>query len=119
MIRPIEPDKSHGGIIIPDPQKRTNTNTLGRGIVMDIGPPALTPLRWVPCHLCEEWDGSDACEDCHGERGEWRGGVEVPIDFKIGDEVLHVGQHVSRDSWNNGERVRYCSVEEVQCVIDP
>jgi co-chaperonin GroES (HSP10) len=101
MIRPIEPDKSHGGIIIPDPQKRTNANTLGRGIVLDIGPPALTPLRW------------DA------DANEWRGGVEIPTDFKIGDEVLHVGQHVSRDSWNDGERVRYCAVEEVQCVIEP
>jgi co-chaperonin GroES (HSP10) len=90
MIRPIEPDRSHGGIIIPDPQKRTNANTLGRGIVLAMGPPALS-----------------------------KKGVEVPPNFKVGDEVLHIGQHVSRDSWNNGERVRYCAQEEVQCVIEP
>ena len=132
MLRPIEPDKSHGGIIIPDPQKRTNTNTLGRGVVLAMGEPALTPLRWDSCDAC---DGTGSvvvektmvgelrgrCPECEANGGTWKGGVEIPPHFKIGDEVFHVGQHVSRDNIHpeTGERVRYCAQEEVQCVLEP
>ena len=103
MIAPDEPAKTDGLVIIPDTarDKRTNYNTLGIGVVRMIGPPALTPMRW----------------DAGAQ--EWKGGTEVPTQFKVGDRVRYVGQHVSRLSCWDGEDVAFCSVEEVQCVIEP
>lgn len=103
MLRPEKEPLTQGNILIPDTarDKRENKNSLGIGVVLDMGPPALTPLRW----------DSDA--------QEWRGGVEVPYDFKIGDRVRHIGQHISRRGEWADEDVVFCSQEEVQCVIDP
>lgn len=92
LIRPIFETRTHGGIIVPDDavDKRTNQNTLGRGVVVMMGPPAL-----------DEY------------------GNECPPGFAVGDEVLHVGQHVSREVIWGGEKLRACSQEEVQAVIEP
>jgi co-chaperonin GroES (HSP10) len=84
------------GLVMPDsakfdPRRERNQNSLGRGIVIAMGPPMLTAK-----------------------------GVEVPPEFAVGDEILHVGQHVSRSYvWEDGEIVRACGQEEVCGVIDP
>jgi len=82
------------GLVMPDtlqfdPRKERNQNSLGRGVVVAMGPPA---------------------------RDKW--GAERDPDFRVGDEVLHVGQHVSRLYTWNGEQVRACSQEEVCAVIE-
>ena len=91
LIRPTIETTSHGGIVIPDTARdaRTNQNTLGRGIVVAMGPPAL-----------DKWNR------------------ETEPGFAIGDEVLHVGQHVSREVIWGGEKLRACAQEEVQAVIE-
>ena len=92
MVRPTVIAKTHGGIIIPETarDKRDNRASLGRGIVVLVGPPAYTK----------------------------HGGALVPQEFKVVDDVLYVGQHVSRKVMWNGEEVAMCSQEEVQAVIE-
>lgn len=72
-----------------DPRTRKNQNSLGRGVVIAMGPPA---------------------------RDRW--GREVVPGFREGDEVLHIGQHISRDVVWNGETCRACSQEEVCAVLE-
>ena len=82
------------GLVMPDtakfdPRTQKNQNSLGRGIVVAMGPPA---------------------------RDKW--GREVVRGFSVGDEVLHIGQHKSRDVEWNGEMCRACSQEEVCAVLE-
>lgn len=72
-----------------DPRKEKNQNSLGRGVVVAMGPPAF-----------DKW------------------GRESEPGFGVGDEVLHIGQHVSRLYRWNGEECRACSQEEVCGVIE-
>lgn len=117
MIKPEPEPLAQGNIIIPDTarDKRENKNSLGIGVVLAMGPPALTPLRW-DAGVC---DGTCALDGTGCTHGTWRGGVEVPYGFKIGDRVRHIGQHVSRRGEWADEEVVFCSQEEVQCVIEP
>lgn len=82
------------GLVMPDtakfdPRTQKNQNSLGRGIVVAMGPPA---------------------------RDKW--GREVVPGFREGDEVLHIGQHVSREVMWEGEPCRACSQEEVCAVLE-
>ena len=82
------------GLVMPDTlafdaRNEKNQNSLGRGIVVAMGPPART-----------------------------KKGVEIPPGFKVGDEVIHIGQHLSRLYQWNGEECRACSQEEVCGVIE-
>lgn len=82
------------GLVMPDalqfdPRRERNQNSLGRGIVIAMGPPAL---------------GEDGREKVPG--------------FRVGDEVLHIGQHKSRNVMWNGEECRACSQEEVCAVLE-
>lgn len=130
MLRPEPEPLTQGNIIIPDTarDKRENKNSLGIGVVLALGPPALTPRRWSSCESCNgsgggpfgpSWKDNPICAACNGEGGQWRGGVEVPYDFKVGDRVRHIGQHISRRGEWADEEVVFCSQEEVQCVIEP
>ena len=81
------------GLVMPDtlafdPRAERNQNSLGRGVIVAMGPPAL-----------DKW------------------GVERAPDFAVGDEVLHIGQHKSRDVMWNGEPCRACAQEEVCAVV--
>jgi co-chaperonin GroES (HSP10) len=83
------------GLVLPDtakfdPRQQRNQNSLGRGIVVAMGPPA---------------------------RDKW--GVERAPAFAVGSEVLFIGQHVSRLYMWNGEELRACSQEEVCAVVEP
>ena len=100
IIRPTGSSYGYGdqlrklGLQVPDtyeddPRTRKNQNSLGRGIVVAMGPPA---------------------------RDKW--GREVVPGFQVGDEVLHIGQHKSRDVEWNGEMCRACSQEEVCAVLE-
>lgn len=93
MIKPLVERVSKGGIIAPDValDARTNKNTLGRGIVIMMGPPAFAK------------DGETEC----------------PPDFAVGDTVLFVGQHVSRIIEWEGEKVHMVAQEEVQACCEP
>lgn len=84
------------GLIVPDTlvddprhEDGRRKGTLGRGIVVDIGPPARS-----------------------------KKGKEMPPAFAVGDEVLHIGQHESRWTTVDGEKLRVCSQEEVCAVIE-
>ena len=82
------------GLVMPDtlafdPRAERNQNSLGRGVIVAMGPPAL-----------DKW------------------GVERAPDFAVGDEVLHIGQHKSRDVMWNGEPCRACAQEEVCAVVE-
>ena len=100
IIRPTGSAYGYGdqlrklGLQVPDtyeddPRSRKNQNSLGRGVVVAMGPPA---------------------------RDKW--GREVVPGFREGDEVLHIVQHVSRNVSLNGEMCRACSQEEVCAVIE-
>lgn len=91
MIRPIVERVTGAGIIIPNPEARSNKPSLGRGVVVMAGPPAYNKSNTAI----------------------------VPQEFKVGDLVLYVGQHVSRKIVWNGEEVAMVSQEEVQCVLEP
>lgn len=90
MIRPIVETQTRGGIIIPDTARdvRDNKPSLGRGVVVMHGPPAL------------------------------KDGVEIAPGFKPGDEVLYIGQHKSRRVEWNGESVAMVAQEEVVAVLE-
>ena len=40
MVRPLVERVTQAGIIIPDPERRSNKPSLGKGIVVAMGPPA-------------------------------------------------------------------------------
>lgn len=94
IVRPVAHDLGNRLIHIPetfvdDPRKDARARgggvSIGRGVVVAMGAPAK------------------------------RKGKEVPPGFKVGDEVLYVGQHHSRDLPGG---YHYVSQEEVQCVIE-
>lgn len=92
MIEPIVERVSPGGIHAPDQaiDARSRGNSLGRGRVVMMGPPAFAK------------DGVS----------------EVLPDFGEGDVVLFVGQHVSRIIEWEGRKVHMVAQEEVQaCVV--
>ena len=91
----FEHEYARAGLIMPDtakfdPRKSKNQNSLGRGVVMDFGPPART-----------------------------KKGVEMAPEFQRGDEVLFVGQHHSRSLMLGGEVYHAIAQEEVVAVITP
>jgi co-chaperonin GroES (HSP10) len=91
MVRPIV-EKRIGLILVPDQvhDARTNKPSLGRGVVVMHGPPALAK------------DGM----------------TEVAPGFQVGDEVLYLGQHHSRRiPWEDGE-VAMVAQEEIAAVIE-
>ena len=71
----------------PAPRRWRRKGTLGQGIVVAMGPPALD-----------------------------KKGREVKPGFAVGDEVLHIGQHESRWVMWEDEKLRTCSQEEVQAI---
>lgn len=82
------------GLVTPDtyafdPRQQKNQNSLGRGVVVAMGPPAFDKKH-----------------------------REVLPDYKVGDEVIHIGQHISREVVVDGELLRSCSQEEVCAVIE-
>jgi co-chaperonin GroES (HSP10) len=100
IIKPITHDYGQSIIKIPDTLKddprtderaRSGGKSYGRGIVQAIGLPARTRKR----------------------------GVEVLPEFKVGDEVLFVGQHKSRDVEWEGVMCKAVAQEEVTAVVDP
>jgi hypothetical protein len=91
-------------------------NTLGRGVVVDMGPPAFTSRMCPICIGHKAQPGELKCWRCKGT-GRIETNVESIPAFRIGDEVMHVGQHKSRDIEWNGETLRVCGQEEVQAVV--
>ena len=84
---------ARAGLIMPDsakfdPRNQKNQNSLGRGVVMSHGAPAMT-----------------------------KRGVEVAPEFAVGDEVLFVGQHHSRALMLGGEVYHAIAQEEVVAVV--
>ena len=81
------------GLIAPatltdDPRKRENQNSLGRGVIVAMGAPALA-----------------------------RKGGEVCPGHAVGDEVYFIGQGRERVYEVDGELLRACAQEEVVAVI--
>ena len=82
------------GLIAPatltadDPRKRENQNSLGRGVIVAMGAPALA-----------------------------RKGGEVRPGHAVGDEVYFIGQGRERVYEVDGELLRACAQEEVVAVI--
>ena len=98
LIRPCADGETgaalkRAGLIAPatltdDPRKRENQNSLGRGVVVAMGAPAMS-----------------------------RKGGEVAPGHAIGDEVLFIGQGRARVYEFDGELLRACAQEEVVAVI--
>lgn len=98
LIRPCADGETgaalkRAGLIAPatltdDPRKRENQNSLGRGVVVAMGAPALA-----------------------------RKGGEVAPGHCVGDEVLFIGQGRARVYALDGELLRACTQEEVVAVI--
>lgn len=53
-------------------------------------------------------------------RNKW--GVEVPLECRVGDEVVFVYDHhekfSERQEWDDGEPCVYVSQEEILCVLE-
>jgi len=78
-----------GTLASADPRQRANQNSLGRGVVIAMGAPALS-----------------------------KRGAEVPPGYGIGDEVLFIGQGKARAVQIDGEWLQACAQEEVVAVIE-
>jgi len=80
------------GLVMPQNYEieRTQKGQCVRGIVVAMGPPAFARDQET----------------------------EIPPDFKVGDEVLHLGMNDSRWVMWNDERLRACAQEEVLGVIE-
>ena len=99
LIRPCADGETgaalkRAGLIAPatladDPRKRENQNSLGRGVVVAMGAPAMSR----------------------------KGGVEVTPGHAIGDDVFFIGQGRARVVELDGELLRACAHEEVVAVI--
>lgn len=100
LIRPCADGETgaalkRAGLIAPatltdDPRsRRGNQNSLGRGVVIAMGAPAMSR----------------------------KGGAEVAPGHAIGDEVLFIGQGRARVVEFDGELLRACAHEEVVAVI--
>jgi hypothetical protein len=93
----IRPDEATSEVLILPTRNsgdRANTRT---GVVIAMGPPALTPVRW---------DGD-----------KWVGGAECPPGFKVGDRVAYRFGQI--DTALPGEpRVAWCAQEEIEGVFD-
>ena len=74
--------------IVNDPRKNQNQNSLGRGVIVAMGAPALA-----------------------------RKGGEVRPGHAVGDEVYFIGQGRERVYEVDGELLRACAQEEVVAVI--
>ena len=97
LIRQTQLDYGQELIAIPatyvdDPRnpggRAQERGTVGRGVIVAHGPPALT-----------------------------KKGKRVEPEFRVGDEVLYVGEHHSRDIEFRGEKLHACAQEEIQAVI--
>jgi len=120
----IRPDElTSYAIIVPgrDPNDRSGART---GTVVAMGPPAETPLRWRECERCDGHGivavapGQEFyCTECDTKGGVWRGGVEIPPGFTVGDRVLYFFGQI--DAPLPGEPLlAWCSQEEVVGVFD-
>jgi co-chaperonin GroES (HSP10) len=99
LIRPCADGETgaalkRAGLVAPatltdDPRKRENQNSLGRGVVVAMGAPALAR----------------------------KGGAEVAPGHAIGDDVFFIGQGRARVVEFDGELLRACAHEEVVAVI--
>lgn len=98
LIRPCADGETgaalkRAGLIAPatltdDPRKRENQNSLGRGVVVAMGAPAMS-----------------------------RKGGEVAPAYSVGDDVYFIGQGRARVVELRGELLRACAQEEVVAVI--
>jgi co-chaperonin GroES (HSP10) len=87
LVRPLS-ERTSGVVWLPPPPK-ADGKSVGYGVVVAIGAPALN-----------------------------KRGREVMPGFVVGDRVLHVGQHRSRDVEMGGETFRSIAQAEVQAVVE-
>lgn len=115
----IRPDVGESKLIItptPDWKDRQFART---GIVIALGPPALTPRKWRTCVYCESMSkaGQLQCVKCLGEGGRWVGGHVVPPGFTVGDRVVYVYGQI--DVPLPGEpKTAWCAQEEILAVVE-
>lgn len=122
LVRPLRETRSRGGIIIPDtyeddPRRRDNQSSVGHGVVVAMGPPARASRV---CGACRGSAGDrytpSRCGVC--VRGRVPTGVEIDPCVRVGDEVLYVGQHHSRDIVVDGEQLHAIAQEEIVAVVE-
>ena len=128
IVRPIPNDYGQRLIRIPDNAKiddpREDTErakrggrSLGRGIVVAMGPPAFTARACRVCggHPADKRD-SLPCWRCNGI-GRVATNVESMPDFAVGDEVMFLGQHISRDVLWGEDVCKAVAQEEIALVF--
>lgn len=113
LVEPLEVVQS-SLIIVVDSGKH-DQKSLAIGLVVAMGPPMQKRIR---CPHCLN-DGA-ACDACNNEEVEGDGFVyvDIPHGFEVGDVVLHVGQHRSRDVELANSVYRVIAQEEVQAVVE-
>lgn len=131
----IRPDESGVSAVLWTPSQRNPLDRSGArtGVVVAMGPPALTKSHWWHCpdpecddydaglgaELGSRWDGDvEVCQTCKGWPHRWLDGVEGPVDFAVGDRVIYLFGQI--DTPLPGESVtEWCAQNEILGVVEP